>query len=78
MMVQKHKFIEDNLKTFRKLASNGFISSKSLEYYRIYKIYMSIKGLPKMDRYKQTAIETNTTARTVRQAVAEMKKYVRS
>ena len=75
-MIPKHKFVEKNLKMLRTLTKEGYISHTLLMNYNIYKHYMGIKDNSKMNRYKTVANETGHSARKVRLAVAEMKKYV--
>ena len=75
-MIQKYKFVEQNIKMLRKLTKEGYISTKLLANYQIYKAYMTTKGTY-MERYNIVASEMNTSSRTVRRAVSEMKSYVR-
>ena len=74
-MIQKYKFVEQNIKMLRKLTKEGYISTKLLVNYNIYKTYMTTKG-NYMERYKMVATEMNTSSRTVRRAVKDMKEYV--
>lgn len=76
-MIQKHKFVEQNIDMLRTLTKNGYVSSKLLMYYNIYKNYMSVKSQSKINRYQTVAKETRQSVTTVRRAVAEMKAYVR-
>lgn len=75
-MIQKHKFIEQNIDMLRTLTKNGYVSSKLLMYYNIYKNYMSVKSQSKINRYQTVAKETRQSVTTVRRAVSDMKKYV--
>lgn len=75
-MIQKYKFVEQNIDMLRTLTKNGYVSSKLLMYYNIYITYMSIKNESKITRYKTVAKETRNSTTTVRRAVADMKKYV--
>lgn len=77
MMIQKHKFVEKNIDMLRTLTVNGYTSPKLLQYYQIYKSYMSVKEGNKMLRYNIVAKENRQSIHTVRKAVADMKKYVR-
>ena len=74
-MIQKYKFVEQNIKMLRKLTKEGYISTKLLVNYNIYKTYMTTKG-NYMERYNTVASEMNTSSRTVRRAVKDMKEYV--
>ena len=74
-MIQKYKFVEQNIKMLQKLTKEGYISTKLLVNYQIYKAYMTTKGTY-MERYKMVATEMNTSSRTVRRAVKDMKEYV--
>lgn len=76
-MIQKHKFVEQNIKMLRKLTNEGYVSPKLLSYYSMYKLYMSIKMPNKTDRYKEVSNQTKNSTTTVRRAVSEMKAYVR-
>lgn len=76
-MIQKYKFVEKNIDMLRTLTKNGYVSHTLLQYYYIYKSYMSIKNETKINRYKTVAAETRASMTTVRRAVADMKKYVR-
>lgn len=76
-MIQKYQFVEKNLNMLRKLTKEGYVSSKLLTDYNIYKLYMSVKGNRKFDRYRTVANETGFSTTKVRFAVAEMKKYVK-
>lgn len=76
-MIQKYKFVEKNIDMLRTLTKNGYVSYTLLQYYNIYKSYMSIKNKTKINRYKDVAKETRASVTTVRRAVAEMKSYVR-
>lgn len=75
-MIQKHKFVEQNIDMLRTLTKNGYVSSKLLMYYNIYKNYMSVKNASKINRYQTVAKETRQSVTTVRRAVSDMKKYV--
>lgn len=75
-MIQKYKFVEQNLKMLRKLTKEGYISHTLLMNYNIYKTYMTTKGTY-MERYKTVSSEMSTSVTTVRRAVSEMKAYVR-
>ena len=75
-MIQKYKFVEDNIEMLRKLTRNGYVSPKLLQYYSLYLNYMSIKNEPKINRYNMVAKQTKQSVMTVRRAVAEMKMYV--
>ncbi len=75
-MIQKYKFVEQNYKMLRKLTKEGIVSTKLLVNYQIYKTYMTTKGTY-MERYNTVASEMNTSSRTVRRAVKEMKEYFR-
>ncbi len=77
-MIQKHKFVENNIDMLRTLTKNGYVSPTLLVYYQIYKSYMSVKDRSKLVRYKTVANETRSSVTTVRRAVADMKKYVRN
>ena len=77
-MVQKHKFVEKNIDMLRKLTNNGYVSPKLINYYNIYKSYMSVRNSSKMERYSIVSKETQSSVSTVRLAVAEMKKYVKN
>lgn len=76
-MIQKYKFVEQNIEMFRTLTKNGYVSSKLLMYYHIYKAYMSVKSESKINRYNIVAKETKSSLTTVRRAVSDMKKYVK-
>lgn len=76
-MIQKYKFVEKNIDMLRTLTKNGYVSHTLLQYYNIYKSYMSIKNETKINRYKTVSKETRASMTTVRRAVAEMKKYVK-
>lgn len=76
-MIQKHKFVKDNINLLRKLTKNGYVSPKLLAYYDIYLTYMDVKDNSKINRYKIVAGLKNTTSHTVRRAVCDMKKYIR-
>ena len=76
-MIQKYKFVENNIDMFRKLTKLGYVSYKLLSYYDMYKRYMNIKNETKINRYTIVAKETRSSVMTVRRAVAEMKSYVR-
>ena len=76
-MIQKYKFVENNIEMLRKLTKNGYVSSKLLIYYNIYSTYMSIKNESKINRYQTVAKETGQSVMTVRRAVYDMKKYVK-
>lgn len=75
-MIQKYKFVEQNMKMLRKLTKEGYISHRLLMNYQIYRTYMETKGTY-MERYKSVSLEMNTSTTTVRRAVSEMKSYVR-
>lgn len=75
-MIQKYKFVENNINMLRKLTKEGYVSSKLLTDYNIYKLYMGIKGNRKLERYRIVANEMGFSTIKVRLAVAEMKKYV--
>lgn len=75
-MIQKYKFVENNINMLRKLTKEGYVSSKLLTDYNIYKLYMEIKGNRKIERYRTVAEELGFSTIKVRLAVAEMKKYV--
>lgn len=77
-MIQKYKFVENNIDMLRTLTINGYVSPTLLMYYNIYKSYMNIKNQTKINRYKTVALETRSSVTTVRRAVAEMKKYVKN
>jgi len=77
-MIQKYKFVENNIDILRMLTKNGYVSSNLLVYYNIYKTYMSVKDSSKMYRYSIVAKETRSSLTTVRRAVAEMKTYIRN
>ncbi len=77
-MIQKHKFVEQNIKMLRTLTNEGFVSPKLLNYYSIYKLYMSIKMPRKTDRYKAVSAQTKNSTTTIRRAVYEMKKYIKN
>lgn len=76
-MIQKHKFVEKNIDMLRNLTKEGYVSYTLIQYYNIYKLYMSIKNEPKITRYKAVSKEMGFSVMTVRRAVAEMKKYVK-
>lgn len=76
-MIQKYKFVEQNIDMLRTLTKNGYVSHKLLMYYNIYKTYMSVKNESKINRYLTVAKEFKQSTTTVRRAVAEMKSYVR-
>ena len=76
-MIQKYKFVEQNLDMLRKLTNNGYVSPKLLVYYHIYKAYMSVQDKSKMFRYGIVAKETKSSVATVRLAVRDMKQYVK-
>lgn len=76
-MIQKYKFVEKNMEMLRTLTKNGYVSPKLLQYYQIYKSYMSVKHPSKMERYRTVANETKSSVVKVRVAVAEMKRYVK-
>ena len=76
-MIQKHKFVEKNIDMFRKLTKNGYVSPTLLQYYSIYKSYMSIKHPSKMERQRIVSVETRSSVRKVQMAISEMKKYVK-
>lgn len=76
-MIQKFKFVEQNIDMLRTLTKNGYVSSKLLMYYNIYKTYMSVKNESKINRYLTVAKEFKQSTTTVRRAVSDMKKYVR-
>ena len=76
-MIQKHKFVSENMDLLRKLTQNGYVSSKLLCYYDIYLTYMSVKDSSKLNRYKIVAALKKTTSHTVRRAVSDMKSYIR-
>ena len=77
-MIQKHKFVEKNIDMLRKLTNNGYVSPKLINYYNIYKSYMSVKDSSKMQRYSIVAKETQSSVPTVRLAVRDMKKYIKN
>lgn len=76
-MIQKYKFVEQNIKMLRHLTKEGYINHRLLMNYNIYKLYMQVKDNSKMNRYKAIADEMKLSVRTVRLAVSEMKAYVR-
>lgn len=76
-MIQKHKFVEKNLDLLRTLTHNGYVSPKLINYYNIYKLYMSTKDSSKMRRYDIVAREMRSSVPTVRLAISDMKKYVK-
>lgn len=76
-MIQKHKFVRENIDLLRKLTKSGYVSPKLLAYYDIYLTYMDIKDSSKINRYKIVAELKNTTSHTVRRAVSDMKRYIR-
>ena len=76
-MIQKYKFVSENIDLLRKLVKAGYVSPKLLVYYDIYITYMSVKDSSKINRYKIVADLKKTTSHTVRRAVSDMKKYVK-
>ena len=76
-MIQKHRFVSQNIDLLRKLVKAGYVSPKLLVYYDIYITYMGIKDSSKINRYKIVADLKRTTPHTVRRAVSDMKKYVK-
>jgi len=76
-MIQKHKFVEQNLDMLRTLTKNGYVSSKLLMYYNIYQNYISVKNESKISRYQTVAKECRQSVTTVRRAIADMKMYVK-
>jgi len=76
-MIQKHKFVEQNIDLLHKLTKNGYVSPKLLLYYDIYITYMSVKGDTMQRRYKIVADLKKITTHTVRRAVTDMKRYVK-
>lgn len=76
-MIQKHRFVSENIDLLRKLTKAGYVSPKLLVYYDIYITYMSVKDSSKINRYKIVADLKRTTPHTVRRAVSDMKKYVK-
>ena len=76
-MIQKHRFVSQNIDLLRKLVKAGYVSPKLLVYYDIYITYMSVKDSSKINRYKIVADLKKTTSHTVRRAVSDMKKYVK-
>lgn len=77
-MIQKYKFVENNIDILRTLTRNGYVSAKLLLYYNIYKSYISVKNESKINRYNIVAKETRSSLTTVRRAVSEMKMYVKA
>lgn len=77
-MIQKYKFVEQNLDMLRILTKYGYVSPKLLVYYNIYNVYMKVKDVSKINRYQTVAKETRSSIMTVRRAVSEMKAYVRN
>lgn len=75
-MIQKHKFVEQNIDMLRKLTKEGYMSSKLLTNYNVFKLYISIKDNSQMKRYKAVASEMQMSVVAVRKAVYDMKKYV--
>lgn len=76
-MIQKYKFVEQNISMLRHLTKEGYITHRLLFNYNLYKSYMGIKNERKMIRYRTVAKEMNTSVMTVRRAVSEMKAYVK-
>lgn len=77
-MIQKYKFVEKNIDMLRTLTRNGYVSPRLLTNYHVYNVYSSIKDSSKMKRYQNVAKETGLSPRTVRQAVSDMKSYVKN
>lgn len=77
-MIQKYKFVEQNIDMLRTLTKYGYVSPKLLIYYNIYIVYMKVKDSSKINRYQTVAKETKSSIMTVRRAVSEMKMYVRN
>lgn len=77
-MIQKYKFVEQNIDMLRTLTKDGYVSGKLLIYYNIYKTYSGVKSGSKTNRYSIVAKETRSSVTTVRRAVSDMKSYVKN
>jgi len=75
--IQKYKFVEKNIDMLRTLTKNGYVSTKLLNHYDIYKSYIGTKERWKMNRYTIVANENKCSVAHVRKSVFEMKKYVK-
>lgn len=62
----------------RTLTQNGYVSHTLLSNYNMYKTYIAVKSVSKINRYQQVAKEFRVTMMTVRRAVKDMKAYVKN
>lgn len=73
MGLKKHEFILKNMQLCRKLYKSGDLSHKTFQDYRLYKAFISNKGLKNtMEEYRATAYDNNVCTKTVIRAVKNM------
>ena len=76
--MKKHEFVAKNISVVKKLFKSGDLSSKIMDDYRIYNVWLSNKGIKgKMEQYRETAIDQNVSVRTVIRAVKNMLSPIR-